>query len=845
MSAAISLRLAAPLLFAAGAAALIVETTWMRWFALLFGATAPAAAAALVAFFAGHAAGAALAARWIPRTRRPLAAYGALQIGAGLGALAVVPLLQVGEAATVALYADLLEFPGALTSWRLALALLATLPAALCVGAAFPAIGAAALAGPRQLGSAGSALYGFDLLGAAGGTALAAFWLPAWIGVNGSYGVGVALLAAVGGTALALQRPVRALPSAAPPRPAQAARSDTPLLLLATFSGFGALATQVLLVRAFDQILNGSVVAFGAVLVTVFTALALGAAFVALLERTRRVDPRSLLGASLAAAALGLAAFPAALHAASDGLAGVAGGGGWAAYAAAALRTVVVSSGLPLLAVAVAFPALFAAAGRRAAEPPADGGAGAPLGRLLAANTLGAIAGALVAPFVLLPAAGLWGAFLTLALAYGLAALWVPPARLRARLWLGAGLAAGGITIALAAPPLSSPLARVARGEVVLFQETSAAGVVSVVERGGERRIRTDNHYVLGGTEERVHEERQGHLPLLVHPTARRVAFLGTATGITAGAATLHPVSEIHLVEIVPGVIDAARGYFGQANRGVYDDPRARIVRDDARNFLRTTRSRFDAIVADLFVPWRARTASLYAREHFEAARRRLEPDGLFWQWLPLYQLEEAEFRIIAATFLDVFPRAGVFRGDFYGRYPIAALAGWAGEPAPARAVSDAAERLAAAGATDRWVTDRDGIWSLYVGPLAHAPGLARAPRNTDARPRIEFLAARSYAGGTSGALDAFVGPRWALFADRLRSSSAGGLDPLYPGLSAAARRVSEGGALLQRAGAYWAAGRAEEAASALALASERLPRSLVADAPADPTAAELWWDAP
>ena len=50
---------------------------------------------------------------------------------------------------------------------------------------------------------------------------------------------------------------------------------------------------------------------------------------------------------------------------------------------------------------------------------------------------------------------------------------------------------------------------------------------------------------------------------------------------------------------------------------------------------------------------------------------------------------------------------------------------------------------------------------------------------------------------------------------------------------------------MLQLAGAYWAAGRAEEAASALALASERLPRSLVADAPADPTAAELWWDAP
>src|SRR5690606_24323816 len=140
-------------------------------------------------------------------------------------------------------------------------------------------------------------------------------------------------------------------------------------------------------------------------------------------------------------------------------------------------------------------------------------------------------------------------------------------------------------------------------------------------------------------------------LPLVLHGRPKRVAFTGTATGISAAAALAYPVDEIVLIEIVPDVVAAARAFFGEANRGVYDDLRSRVVVDDARNYWRHTRDRFDVIVADLFVPWHAGTGSLYAREHFAAMRERLRPGGLVAQWLPLYQLSAEELEILLATF--------------------------------------------------------------------------------------------------------------------------------------------------------------------------------------------------
>jgi spermidine synthase len=821
-----------------GAGALVAETVWLRWLRSLLGATAPAAAATLLAFFAGNALGALVAGRLAPRWRRPLRAYATLELLAFGSAAAVPLLLGLGSGRIDVAYDALRGQPAALAAARFAVALAATLPAAACFGASFPALGAAALRSSAALGRHGAGLYATNTLGAALGAALGAFYLVEHGGVRGSHGVALGLLASASLGAFALS--FRETPRQ--PTPVEPIAVGSASLLgpwsLAAVSGFGTLSAQVLLVQALSQVLNQSVYAFGTVLVVTLLALAAGAAGAAAWG-LRGSTAVVRLGVATVGTALLLAAFPASFWHRTEGLAFAGSGAAWPGYLLECLGLALLSAGPPLLLSGLVFPLTLAWAGeRRPGAPPSS-----LIGGLLAANTVGAMAGALAGPFVLLPAFGPWGAFVAVALVYALSAFGLPdPSPGRRMIRIGV-LAGGWALIFLTASPLTVPVLRLEPGERARSMEATAAGIVAVIERDGERLIRTDNHYSLGGTGEIAHQERQAHVPMLLRPGARSVVHAGSASGISAGAVLAYPIEHLRLVEIVPAVARAGARDFAQANRGVHQDPRVEVVLDDAGNYLGHTAERFDVVIADLFVPWRAGTSSLYSSEHFASVRARLEPGGLFCQWLPLYQLGAEELHVILATFMDVFPEAGLFRADFYGRFPIVALVGFRDAVAPAAAVEAAVARLAQAGETDRWVTDPAGFWSLYVGALGPlAPSLERTPRNTLDRPVLEHLSARHHRGGSIGLAQPFVGVAWQRFTDGVRTASALG-DPLYPDLDRAAKRAIAGGAALQMAGALWQEGRADEAARAVSVAADLLPPRLLADAPPDPTVADLWPD--
>lgn len=838
------LALVATLFALSGSAALMMEIVWQRWFRLLLGATAPATSATLVAFFAGQALGAFVGGRLASRRPDALRFYGLVELTAAGTALAVPSLLAAGEALLPLVYDALLERPLALTGARLLLALAVSLPTSVAFGASFPAAAGAALEDSRELGSKGTTLYGSNLVGALVGTLLASFVLPERVGLSATYGLAVAGSAAVGVTAWLLARRLpgsglRVRESGRPgTRAAEAARAAQPpvaaarLRAFAILSGAGTFAVQVLLVQALGLVLDQSVYSFGLVLVLVLASLGLATFVVAVLDRSGLIDPRPALALALVAAALLLAALPALLVEETSGLEYVGSGGGWPAYLLTALRVAAFCAAPGLLATALIFPLLLALASRAPAS-----NAASVLGPLVALNTCGAILGALLAPFALLPTLGPWGSFAALAGLYALASLFVPLPRLSWRLRRDLLLGLGWIVVLTRGNPLSLPVVGLPPESLLEVRHT-AAGTVAVALQNGERLLRVDNHYSLGGTAERVRAERQGHIPLLLAPGARRVAYLGSATGISAGAATQHPVEQIVSVELVPGVAAAAARYFRDANQDVFDDPRTTVVVDDARNFLRMTRSSFDVIVADLFVPWRAGTGSLYAREHFRAARDHLEPGGVFCQWLPLYQLSRPEFLIVAAGFLDVFPESAVFRGDFYGRFPIAALCGWPDGAPDADRVARASAILRASGEHDRWLIDSSGFWALYVGRLdSLRPWLRDVPRQSDDHPVLEYRTARGHGGGSGSRSDALVGFAWLELAEQLRRPD----DPLRLALSPEARAAMDGGAALQAASTFYAAGRARDASRALAAASELIPRRLLADAPADPTAAEVW----
>ena len=798
-----------PAFFVVGAGALVLETTWMRWFRGFMGATAPAISTGLVALALGQFVGALLGARLSRTSRNPLRMFGSLLLIAVVFAFAVEPLLDIGARSAAS------------TPARLVSALVATLPASLSIGAAFPLLVTAASDAAHDLGAKGSAIYAADLLGAAVGAALTVFWLPARLGVNGTYVAGAAALTVAALASLGLSRSLATRENA--PAAEAPARPGANLIVVSFASGLGVFAAQLMLHQAFGRVLDQSTFAVGAVLTTTLSCLAVGTALVAVLQA--KVSPKLLVAFAALLAAIGFTLFPRLFVGATDGLSYVVADG---RYLGRALLLCVGTAGLPMVAAACVLPSTFAWSSQD--EDGDASGAGQLAGQLLAANTVGAVVGALVGPYAMLPWFGLWPSFALLGGVYFLIAL----SGLEGRRGRVAVVAAAALVVWGGGAWTQAPL-RLAEGDSLVEARRSAAGLVAVIERDGQLLIQTDNHYALGGTADTVHQERQGHLPLLLHGSPKKVAFTGTATGSSAGVAFDHGVEELVTVEIMPGVTEAATKHFSKWNSAVYTDPRTRVVLDDARSFMRRSEETFDVIVADLFVPWRAETGSLYTKGQFERTKQRLAPDGVFCQWLPLYQLSPVELGSIMATFDSVFEDAIVLRGDFYGAHSIIALCGGKTD-LKLDQLSSRTQHLREQGVQDRWVTHPLGPWALYVGRLdAIAERLSDSPINTDDRPFVE-LAAASNTARHAGQRDWIVaGMPW------LQLSAEMTTPPDEEATNEAL--TSAGGYALQSSSTYWVAGEPDTASRALSLAETLLPDDLVRSAPADPTAADVWPD--
>lgn len=804
-----------------GAAALLYQTVWIRWFEVLFGSTVYAASATLCAFFTGLALGSEAFGRLASRSARPLAAYAGLELAAAVLALAVPFVFSAYDPLYGSLYTRFGESRGLLVALKFALALVVMVPPAFLLGGTLPFLAQAFVRDPHALGRQGSLLYAVNTLGAALGSAAGALWLPDHLGVQGTYAIALALGGGLALLALLLARkgaPTGVAQTSA--GPVEDARFS--LRAIAFASGFGTLALEVLLVRSLARVFDHSVYSFGAVLVVVLLALAVGAAGTA--WASGRVHPRKLLAGALALEALLLLLLPAETSRltafATTGYGTLRDG----------LLLTAVLGGPPLLVGAFVFPLTFelASGGERVGE------VGRRLGGLLAANTLGGILGSVAASFLLLDRLGLWNSFVLLALGYGLASI-LAPSRPGTRSALAALLVTlAGLLVWSPASPLRVPSVHLEPGERLLDFAEGAYGVVSVVEnRAQGRSLKLDNHYTLSGQGNLAAlKERPGHVPLLLHPNPRRVLFVGSATGNTAGAAVAHAVDDIVLVEIVPEVQALAAEHFRKDNRDVHHDPRTRFVVEDGRNHIRAVDERYDVIVSDLFTPWRPGVGSLYTREHFEAVKAHLGEAGVFAQWFPLYQLAEPEFATVAATFLDVFPDAGVWRGDFYATLPRIALVGFRDSP-PSKGVVDArvAELARHGGVEDRWVTDPRGFWMLYAGPLSALAGdLAQAPLQTDDSRVFSYRAARS----TRRDRARFLRQRW----PRIGAELAEGARAKDASFGAAAGRWAQLGALFAQASRLRVEDRTEEVQQTMRALSEQLPARLLQP---DPTVSELW----
>ena len=759
-----------------GAAALALEMLWMRSAGFVLGQTAATTATVLACYFGGLSLGAASARsiRW-----RAVRVYGWLEIGAAAGALWSVGVFRALTSDGVQWWLAASGLAG-----RIAAVAVAVVPATLCLGATLPALGQA-LATPSAVGRRGGLLYALNTLGGAGGIAAMGFALPSLIGVGASYGAAASASALAGVLALTMTRfggPAVAVPTS--PVGSGPAAPRHRLRVVAAGAGALGLGLEVLWTRLFAQVLHNSVYSFTAIALVFLLAIALGAGISAVL--LRRAAPDAIAAVALVSAAVAIVGGVWVFVRWTDGLAYIGMHSNLGEYVLRIVVLAAVTAGPAALASGMVLPALWASWGNQ-------DGAARPLGDLSAANTFGGVAGAILSGFIAIPLLGIRGALLAASIVYLILADVSMPSGGRLRT-LGYAALLGVVVL----NPMRAPLVHL-RPDADTLRDTAegASGIVTVVESDGDLQLRLDNYYVLGGTAAATNERRLGLVPLLLHPAPRRVAFVGLATGITASAAPALGVDEVTVVEVVPEVAAAARTYFAPWNGQLLERPEVRLVVDDGRRFLSASDARFDVIVSDLFIPWHAGAGSLYSREMYQTVAKRLEPDGLFCQWLPLYQLTREEFDVITRTFLSVFPQASLWRADFYPNRPVLGLVGQSGTRGVELArVHDRLSRLPE-WSRDPLLASPRGLAMLYVGDLSGAADLfAPAPLNTDDHPLIEFMAPRLTRMNATGDKDWFTSEALAAFYAEIDRRVTGVADPLF-GASADVRDARRAGTAL------------------------------------------------
>jgi spermidine synthase len=784
------------LVFVSGFSGLVYQVLWMKQLGLLFGNTSHAAAATLAAFFAGLGAGSWWWGKRVAKADRPLRLYARLEFGIAISALTYFVVLKIFHAVYPALYGSISG-----THWMLlvkfALALFLVFPAAFFMGGTVPAMGQVAIRQPESLGRTGALLYGINTLGAALGVGFAAFTLIPSLGFSKTYLVAVALSFAVGAFAWRLPAPD------APSRPARETSNKQPeattfaerysVGALSFFSGFVILALEVVWTRIFAQVHENSVYSYAIILIVVLVGLALGAAISSLVSRFVKrpwiaLGVMTLIGSGL------LVIGPSMLMHVTHQLRPVSSMEPWDQYVSGLFHTGFRGVGFVVIAMGMVFPFLMKLAERGDAAP------GWKLGRLLAINTAGAISGALLCGFVLLPKIGIWGTMQALTTAYLLVGLLLPMGLGKAAIIvrvIGVGLLALSFT---GLNPRGLPVVGALdseKGNKVLQTWEESDGTVAAMELpNGHRIIKVNAGYSLGSTAAYYEQVYQSQIPLYLFPETKSIMFLGLGTGVSAAGSLdirFPNVERIVSCELIPAVVEASKTWIPkEMTNGLYDDPRSTVLIEDGRHYLHATKEKFDMINADLFLPYQRGAGSLYSLEHFQVAASRLNDDGVFVQWLPMYQLTEFEFGVIARTMMEAFGEVTMWRNNFQpGQEKIALIGRNKTSPIMVPPKDDNEAMLdAVAGLTWRETYPQmfrvaaESMPFLYAGNLTKSKNLFKDyPINTDDLPVIEYQTPKTFRQvAQNDKVIWCVGPRLTGWIDRLLENCPPEKDPLWEG---------------------------------------------------------------
>jgi spermidine synthase len=689
-----SLRLVACLLFVSGACALVYQVAWFRELRLIFGASTAASAAVLAVFMGGLGFGGMVLGRRADASPNPLGMYAKLE---GLVAVtaALTPLLvQLADRVYVVVGGTSTLGTLGATVMRLMLTVIVLGPPAVLMGGTLPAaaraIGRASDLGRQRIAT----LYGVNTLGAVTGTVAANFVLLEVFGTRTTLWIACLMNLLLAVIARSLSRTMAEAEKANVPahreRAADAppAREEEPASeelawfppTAAAVAGFAFMLMELVWYRMLAPLLGGSSYTFGLILALALVGIGIGGL---LYSRTRRPATIRAFAVTCALEALALA-IPFALGDRLALFALLLRPLAKASFGLAVLSWTVVASIVVLPAAIVSgyqFPLVIGLYGRGASR------VGRHVGSAYLANTLGSIVGSLAGGFGILPlltATRTWELVTLLLVATAVLAAVVD---LRRR-----GPSTAGVASAVAAAPAA--LFLLAPGPTAAWRHSGiGAGRADLKDVTKDRleRFLADASYEIAWEAEGLESSvavgygdgltfivngksdgsilgdsgtqvMSGMLAALLHGHVKNALVIGLGTGSTAGWLGLVPdIERVDVIELEPAILRVARDC-AVANGAVLDNPKVKITIGDAREVLRTTHQRYDVVFSEPSNPYRAGISSLYTLEFYQAAAGRLNPDGLFVQWIQAYEVDALAVTTAAVTLRQVFPSVSVWQ---------------------------------------------------------------------------------------------------------------------------------------------------------------------------------------
>jgi spermidine synthase len=667
-----------------GFSGLIYESIWSHYLKLFLGHAAYAQSLVLIIFMGGMAIGSWLAARYAARWRNPILYYAIVEGIIGLVAL-VFHKTFVGMAD--AFYFSLLPevgspLLGGVLKWTAAGALI--LPQSVLLGMTFPLLSMGILRRyPGEPGGSLAMLYFTNSIGAAIGVLASGFWLIGLVGLPGtilSAGILNIALSIVVWMLLKIDTGQSAAPApVAKPSGSVADRSLAALFFFAAgLTGAASFIYEIGWIRMLSLVLGGTTHSFELMLSAFITGLAFGGLWMK--RRIDRIaDPVRFAGwVQVVMGVLAVLTIPLYVQT-FDWMAALLTGletsdTGYTLYTA-------FSHGMALV---VMVPATFMAGMTLPLFTHVllrSGHGEGAIGRVYASNTFGSILGVLFAVHVGLPLLGLksligFGAALDIAL--GLWLLHRSGVATRTFAPMLRAAAVGGLALALVASTVRVDPRRLASGvyrtrsaqlgdnATVLYYRDGKAASISLIAFGSNITIYTNgkpdasiqmdpdgNH-----TPDEVTMMMAAALPLAYHANARDIANIGLGSGLTTHTFLADPrVERVDTIEIERAMAEAARG-FGERVARTFNDPRSHIHIEDAKTFFSLEQKAYDVIVAEPSNPWVSGVASLFSEEFYRTIPNYLKPDGIFVQWLQLYEfndeLAQSVLKALVSTFTDV-----------------------------------------------------------------------------------------------------------------------------------------------------------------------------------------------